>query len=156
MKKLSEISTSIHSKRNEKLDSQTLSISKLELSPYDIRKNRNGEKMKEDLLRDGQLQPITVTKNGGKYIVVNGRTRYLEMIKMPDKFKTVKVEVYENLTVLEQNYLNAQINVGQNPLTPDEKRDFIIKHKDELPLEEMAKALGLIMKSLFSSGVSGF
>jgi len=143
MKKLSEISTSIHSKRNEKLDSQTLSISKLELSPYDIRKNRNGEKMKEDLLRDGQLQPITVTKNGGKYIVVNGRTRYLEMIKMPDKFKTVKVEVYENLTVLEQNYLNAQINVGQNPLTPDEKRDFIIKHKDELPLEEMAKALGL-------------
>jgi len=143
MKKLSEISNSIHSKRNEKLDSQNLSISKLELSLYDIRKNRNGEKMKEDLLRDGQLQPITVTKNGKKYIVVNGRTRYIEMVKLPQKFKTVKVEVYENLTVLEQNYLNAQINVGQNPLTPDEKRDFIIKHKDELPIEEMAKALGL-------------
>ena len=143
MKKLEDISKSIKSKRNEKLDSLSLPIKKLELSKYDIRKNRNTEKMKEDLLRDGQLQPITVSKTDDKYTIVNGRTRYLGMIIFPDKFPTAIVEVYEDLTVLEQNYLNAQINVGQNPLTPDEKREFIIKHRKELPIEDMAKALGL-------------
>lgn len=148
MKKLSEISASIKSKKNEKLDSQSFPIQKLLLSKYDIRKNRNTEKMKEDLLRDGQLQPLTVNINTGEDFatIVNGRTRYLGMIVHPKKFPTANVEVYENLTILEQNYLNAQINVSQNPLSPDEKREFIIKHQHELPMEEMAKALGLGME----------
>jgi len=146
MKKLSEISESIRSKRNESLDEQNFLISALRLSPYDIRKTRNTEKMKEDLLRDGQLQPLTVSKNGNVYTIVNGRTRYLGMTALPEHFATAAIEVYEDLTVLEQNYLNAQINVGQNPLLPDEKRDFIIKHRHELPMEDMAKALGLGME----------
>ena len=125
MGKLEKISKSIKAKRNEKLDSQNFPLKKLQLSKYDIRKNRNTDKMKEDLLRDGQLQPITISKNGNDYTVVNGRTRYLGMMVHADKFPTDIVEVYEDLTVLEQNYLNAQINVGQNPLTPDEKREFI-------------------------------
>ena len=149
MQTIELISKSIQSKRNEKLDSQDFPISKLKLASYDIRKNRSrNSKLKEDLLRDGQLQPITININTGEDegTVINGRTRCIEMRDLPDLFKTAKVEVYENLTQLEQNYLNAQINVSQNPLTPDEKREFIIKHMNEIPIKEMAKALGLGME----------
>lgn len=152
MKTIELVAKSIQEKRNETLDSQSYELSKLVLSVYDIRKNRaRNPKLKEDLKRDGQLQPITININTGEDVgtVVNGRTRYIEMVDLnetEDIFTTVKVEVYENLTTLEQNYLNAQINISQNPLTPDEKREFIIKHKDELSINDMAKALGLGME----------
>ena len=152
MENLESISKSIQSKRNEKLDSQKFPLSQLQLSSYDIRKNRGrNQKLKEDLARDGQLQAITVSKNGDVYTTVNGRTRQLEMMELnetSDLFDTVKVEVYENLTELEQNYLNAQINISQNPLTPDEKIEFVIKYKDILNPQDLAKALGLDMKML--------
>ena len=147
MENLESVSKSIQSKRNEKLDSQTFPISQLQLADYDIRKNRNrNPKLKEDLIRDGQLQPITVSKNNGVYTVVNGRTRLIEMRDLnetDDSFSTVKVEIYEDLTELEQNYLNAQINISQNPLTPDEKIDFVIKYQYVLNPQDLGKALGL-------------
>lgn len=152
MQTIDSISKSIQSKRNESLDSQDFPISKLKLASYDIRKNRSrNPKLKENLNRDGQLQPITININTGEDwgTVVNGRTRYIEMWELKQTnslFQNVKVEVYENLTELEQNYLNAQINVSQNPLTPDEKREFIIRHMKEIPIKEMAKALGLGME----------
>ena len=160
MQNLETISKSIQTKRRADLDTQDFLLSKLVLSSYDIRKNRGrNSKLKEDLARDGQLQPITVNiETDGqqtdinlvvKATIVNGRTRYIEMkeLNQLDKsFTNVKVEIYENLTYLEQNYLNAQINISQNPLTPDEKREFIIKHMKEIPIEEMAKALGLGME----------
>jgi hypothetical protein len=160
MQNLESISKSIQSKRRADLDTQDFPLLKLVLSSYDIRKNRSrSPKMKEDLIRDGQLQPITINiyTNGKKVIdlktvsnatVINGRTRKIEMDdlnKSKDLFNNVKVEVYEDMTPLEQNYLNAQINVSQNPLTPDEKREFIIKYMNEIPIKEMAKALGLGM-----------
>jgi len=141
MKNLASVSKSIQSKRNEKLDSQKFPLSKLQLSSYDIRKNRTGSpKLRNDLKRDGQLQPITVSKNGDVYTVVNGRTRQIEMMELnqsDDLFNMVKVEIYEDLTELEQNYLNAQINISQNPLTPDEKIEFVVKYKDELNPEDL-------------------
>jgi hypothetical protein len=149
MQNIESVSKSIQSKRRADLDVQDFSILKLVLSTYDIRKNRGrSAKLKEDLARDGQLQPLTINIKTGEDqgTVINGRTRYIEMCDMPDLFKTVKVEVYENLTELEQNYLNAQININQNPLTPDEKREFIIRHMKEISIEEMAKALGLGME----------
>jgi len=152
---LASISKSIQSKRNQALDSQSFPLSELVLSDYDIRKNRaRNPKLREDLLRDGQLQPITVSRNttNNVVVVVNGRTRQIEMtdINSIDNqlFTTVKVEVYDDLTELEQNYLNAQINISQNPLTPDEKIDFVIKYKDVLDPKDLAKALGLDMKML--------
>jgi hypothetical protein len=149
MQNIESVSKSIQSKRRAELDSQDFLMTNLILSTYDIRKNRGrNAKLKEDLARDGQLQPLTISVVTGEEVgtVVNGRTRYIEMCDLPDLFKTVKVEVYENLNELEQNYLNAQINISQNPLTPDEKREFIIRHKNEISIEEMAKALGLGME----------
>lgn len=152
MQTIESISKNIQSKRRADLDTQEFPLSKLKLSSYDIRKNRSrNSKLMEDLLRDGQLQPLTISINTGEDIatVVNGRTRVIEiqdLNKSQGLFENIKVEVYENLTPIEQNYLNAQINISQNPLTPDEKREFIIKHKNEIPIEEMAKALGLGME----------
>jgi len=161
MENLETISANILSKRRADLDTENFPLSKLTLSSYDIRKNRiRNPKLKEDLKRDNQLQPITINvKTDGKkltdlhkailFVVVNGRTRKIEMDDLfaeTGKFTNVSVAVYENLTELEENYLNAQINISQNPLTPDEKREFIIKYKDEISIEEMAKALGLGME----------
>jgi hypothetical protein len=161
MQNLNSISASILSKRRSDLDTENFPLSKLTLSTYDIRKNRvRNPKLREDLKRDNQLQPITINiKTDGKkltnllnallFIVVNGRTRKIEMDDLfatDGLFANVSVVVYENLTELEENYLNAQINISQNPLTPDEKREFIIKYKNEIPIEEMAKALGLGME----------
>lgn len=161
MEKLEKISANILSKRRADLDTENFPLSKLTLSSYDIRKNRmRNPKLKEDLKRDNQLQPITINvKTDGKkltnlltatlFVVVNGRTRKIEMDELFAElgmFKFVSVVVYENLTELEENYLNAQINISQNPLTPDEKREFILKYKDEISIEEMAKALGLGME----------
>ena len=158
MKDLKTISASILSKRRADLDTENFPLSKLTLSSYDIRKNRvRNPKLKEDLKRDNQLQPITVNaKTDGKplnkledaelVVTVNGRTRKIEMDELFAEtgiFANISVVVYNNLTELEENYLNAQINISQNPLTPDEKREFIIKYKDEISIEEMAKALGL-------------
>lgn len=145
---LEEISNSIQTKRNENLDSLNFPFSKLTLSDYDIRETRDITKLKDDLVRDGQLQVITVSKNNGIYTVVNGRTRYLAMQSVNEEtpypyFKTVKVEVYENLSELEQNYLNAQINVSQNPLTPNEKVNFVKKYKDILDVKALGEALGI-------------
>jgi len=145
---LEEISDSIQGKRNEKLDSQEFPFSDLTLSDYDIRDNRDIENLKDDLVRDGQLQDITVSLNNGVYIIVNGRTRFLAMQAVNAEtpypyFKTVKVEVYENLSELEQNYLNAQINVSQSPLTPNEKVNFVKKYKDVLDPQALGVALGI-------------
>lgn len=161
MSKLETISKSIKSKRRADLDTENFPLSKLTLSTYDIRKNRSrNSKLREDLKRDKQLQPITINvKTDGKkltdlqkavlFVVVNGRTRKLEMDELfatDGLFANVAVAIYENLTEIEENYLNAQINISQNPLTPDEKREFIIRHRKDLPIEEMAKALGLGME----------
>lgn len=161
MENLEKISASILSKRRADLDTETFPLSKLTLSTYDIRKNRERDfKLKEDLKRDNQLQPITINaKTDNKAltkldealitVVVNGRTRKVEMDELfveTGRFANVSVSVYENLTELEENYLNAQINISQHPLTPDEKREFIIKYKNEIPMKEMAKALGMKME----------
>jgi len=166
MKNLETISASILSKRRADLDTENFPLSKLTLSTYDIRKNRvRNPKLKEDLKRDNQLQPITINaKTNGKplvkledadlFVTVNGRTRKIEMDELfaeTGKFANVSVVVYENLTELEENYLNAQINISQNPLTPDEKREFIIKYKNEIPMEEMAKALGFTDLEMFKN-----
>lgn len=166
MENLESISASILSKRRADLDTENFPLSKLTLSSYDIRKNRvRNPKLKEDLKRDNQLQPITINvKSDGKeltnlqnailFIVVNGRTRKVEMDEIfaeTGKFANVSVVVYENLTELEENYLNAQINISQNPLTPDEKREFIIKYKNQIPMEEMAKALGFTDLEMFKN-----
>jgi len=166
MEKLENISASILSKRRADLDTENFPLSKLTLSSYDIRKNRvRNPKLKEDLKRDNQLQPITINvKTDGKkltnlltavlFVVVNGRTRKIEMDELFAEFgmfEFVSVVVYENLTELEENYLNAQINISQNPLTPDEKREFIIKYKNEIPMEEMAKALGFTDLEMFKN-----
>jgi len=145
---LEAISDSIQNKRNEKLDSLEFPFTKLVLSDYDIREDRDITKLKEDLVRDGQLQVMTLSLNNGIYTVVNGRTRYLAIEAINKEtpypyFKTVKVEVYEDLTELEQNYLNAQINVSQNPLTPNEKVNFVKKYKDILDPKALGKALGI-------------
>lgn len=166
MQNLETISKSIQSKRRADLDTQEFPLSKIVLSTYDIRKNRGrNSKLMGDIKRDGQLQPITINiKSNGKQInslddiikyaiviavVVNGRTRKIEMDELFALFglcEFVKVEIYVDLTELEENYLNAQINITQNPLSPDEKREFIIKHMNEISIEEMAKALGLGME----------
>ena len=161
MKKIEQISASILLKRRTDLDSEVFPLSDLSLSTYDIRKNRvRNPKLKEDLKRDNQLQPITINvkTDGSKlikledallFIVVNGRTRKVEMDELFTEtgiFANVSVVVYENLTELEENYLNAQINISQHPLTSDEKREFIVKYKNEIPIKEMAKALGLGME----------
>jgi len=167
MKKLESISASILSKRRADLDTENFPLSKLTISSYDIRKNRvRNPKLKEDLKRDNQLQPITVNvksvdgkkltdlQNAILFIVVNGRTRKIEMDELfaeTGMFANVSIVVYENLTELEENYLNAQINISQNPLTPDEKREFIIKYKNEIPMEEMAKALGFTGLEMFKN-----
>lgn len=151
---LESISESIQSKRNENFDSLTFPFKDLTLSEYDIREDRDIEKLKENILRDGQLQVITLSLNDGVYTVVNGRTRYLAIENIrknkdtKDLFDTVKVEVYEDLTELEQNYLNAQINVSQNPLTAKEKVNFVIKYKDVLEFKALGKALGIGEKML--------
>lgn len=141
------ISKNIKAKRDESLDTQTFPIHKLGLSPYDIRETRDIDKMKDDLLRDGQLQPITVTfVTNKKAIVVNGRTRYLailELIKEGHSFPTVNIEVYSELTQMEQDYLNAQINVSQKSLTSNEKLAFVDKYKDKLDPLDLGEALGL-------------
>lgn len=149
-KTLESISKSIQEKRNETLDSQNFSFSDLELSDYDIRENRDTTKLIDDLIRDGQLQVITLSLNNGSYTVVNGRTRYLAMKEINEQEETldlfssnVKVEIYEDLTELEQNYLNAQINVSQSPLTPNEKINFVRKYKDILDSQALGKALGI-------------
>lgn len=146
---LENIGISIQSKRNRKLDQEFFPFENLLLSEYDIRENRQIGKLKDDLLRDGQLQPLTVNINTGeeKATVVNGRTRYLDMndlnIESNNMFEFVSVEVYENLTQMEQDYLNAQINVTQSPLTANEKLAFVDKYKDDLDPIELGEALGL-------------
>jgi hypothetical protein len=163
MQNLETISASIQTKKRADLDTQSFPLSKLKLSPYDIRKNRaRNPKLKEDLLRDGQLQPITINvKTNGKKItnintaneatVINGRTRKIEMdelSKTKGLFKTVNVEVYVDLDELEEDYLNAQINVSQNPLNADEKVEFVRKYKDILDPLALGKALGIEDKML--------
>jgi len=154
MQNLESISKSIQSKRNEKLDSQNFLLSRLKLSKDDIRKNRTRNfKLREDLIRDGQLQPLTININTGENegTVINGRTRKIEMDdinKVEGLFSTIKVEVYENLTPLEMDYLNVQINVTQNPLNADEKIEFVRKYKDVLDPIALGKALGIDKKML--------
>lgn len=163
MQNLETISKSIQSKRRSDLDSSSFPLSKLTLSKYDIRKNRGRNfKLKEDLKRDGQLQPITVNiktdgaplidvNNATNATVINGRTRKIEMDDLfisENLFKFVKVEVYENLSELEEDYLNAQINVSQNPLNADEKVEFVRKYKDVLDPIALGKALGIEEKML--------
>ncbi len=158
MQNLESISKNIQLKRRADLDTQNFPLIKLGLSLYDIRKNRGRNfKLQEDLQRDGQLQPITVNiKTDGTAVadvnlvheatVVNGRTRKIEMDelnKIQGLFKYVKVEVYENLTELEEDYLNAQINVSQNPLSADEKVEFVRKYKNVLDPLALGKALGI-------------
>jgi len=147
--KLEDISLSIHSKRKTNLDTQIFLLTDLKLAEHDIRQNREIGKLKNDLIRDGQLQPLTITKNGTDYIIVNGRTRYLDMVEINKEeetlnmFEFVSVEVYENLTVMEQDYLNAQINVKQTPLTSNEKLAFVDRYEQALNAVELGEALNL-------------
>lgn len=161
MQNLESISKSIHLKKRADLDTQNFPLAKLKLSLYDIRKNRSrNSKLKEDLARDGQLQPITININTNGLLitkadveignieanVINGRTRKIEMddLNQSDSlFNNVTVEVYENLSELEEDYLNAQINVSQNPLNADEKVEFVKKYKDVLDPIALGKALGI-------------
>lgn len=154
-KTLESISEGIKDKRNESLDSSSFSFADLTLSEYDIRENRDISKLKDNLVRDGQLQPITISIDEDDVAtVVNGRTRYLSIVEIneeeetKDLFSSVKVEVYNDLTELEQDYLNAQINVSQSPLTPNEKINFVKKYKDELDAKALGKALGIADKML--------
>lgn len=145
-KTLESISCSIQVKRNEEFDSLEFPVSKLVLAEYDIRENRDTDKLAINLKRDGQLQPITVSINDGIFTVVNGRTRFLAIQKIRETenlFSRVKIEAYSDLTELEQNYLNAQINVSQNPLTPNEKVNFVKKYKNELDPIALGAALGI-------------
>lgn len=151
---LESISKKIQTKRNEKLDSLNFSFSKLQLSDYDIRESRDISKLTEDLVRDGQLQVITVSVCNGISTIVNGRTRYLAMKEIngneetKDLFSTVNVEVYNDLSELEQDYLNAQINVSQNPLTANEKVNFVKKYLNVLDPKALGKALGIAKEML--------
>ncbi len=153
-KTLESISNGIQGKRNETLDSQNFPFKDLKLSPYDIRENRDIKKLKNNLVRDGQLQVITISMNNGIPTVVNGRTRHITMEEInadeqtKDMFSTVKVEVYEDLTELEQDYLNAQINVSQNPLTPNEKVNFVKKYINILDPKALGEALGIAKEML--------
>ena len=155
---LSDISLSIHSKRRVDLDNQNYPFDNIQLADYDIRQSRDVEKMKDDLFRDGQLQPITVNFDNdtdfadGMATIINGRTRYYGMKALneenEDMFAFVNIEVYVGLTELEQNYLNAQINVSQNPLTATEKLAFVEKYQNQLDAVELGKALGLSLSQV--------
>jgi len=147
---LGQLSNTIGTKRRPDLDGE-IDFDKIELSPYDIRTERNVPFMAKSLARDGQLHPLTVTFNGGKIITVNGRTRYYGFKTLKEKGKwvpnlvnsKVKIEAYENLDRLEQNYLNATINSHQKTLNPDEKLAFVEQHKDDLDENSLREALGL-------------
>lgn len=148
---IEDIAFSIKSKRNESLDSDNFSVSKIILSEYDIREgNRNVQEMSESLQLNGQKESITLNKrNNGQNVVVNGRTRFLALT-IHLHWIECKVKFYDGLTELEEDYLNAILNSHQNPLTSDEKRNFVKKHLKEFTerfgensIKELSNALKL-------------
>jgi len=150
---LEELSKGIDNKRTPELDGE-FDFNKLCLSEYDIRTERDVSIMIETLKRDGQLEPLTISLDDESAIIVNGRTRYYGFAKMKQfgewapnlPLGKVKVKVYRNLTVIEQNYLNATINSNQKTLTTDEKLAFVEQHENELDEDSLRKALGLESK----------
>jgi hypothetical protein len=163
MQNLETISKSIQAKRRADLDTESFPLSKLTLATYDIRRSRGrNPKLKKDLDRDGQFQAITVNirSNGNDIksiddiiknaiiiaVIVNGRTRKIEMddiFTSSGKFKDVKVEIYVDLTEMEEDYLNAQINISQNPLTGDEKIEFVKKYMGLIDPVALREAIGV-------------
>ncbi len=137
---LDALSAQIQSKRNPSRDGK-FEIENLVLSDYDIRMSRDIDEMIRTLKRDGQLDALTITINRGFAVIINGRTRFEAMIRLG--WKTTYCEVYENLTQIEQDYLNAIINTNQHPLTSDERLRFVEHHKDQLDIGDLARALGI-------------
>jgi len=143
MKLKGRIVKEVWKKRAKELDSDKFPIDKLKLNPYDIRKTRNTENMiKVIKSAGGQLKPIIVNqRNNGDNIIVDGRTRYEAMRQLD--YKTIKVIFFRNLTELEEDLYNAISNNQTQPLRPDEKRAFVLKHSDKLNNEELCEILNI-------------
>lgn len=76
---LGEIETAYENSNENNADSQAqIDIDKIDTNPYQPRKIFNEEKLKElsdSILRNGLLQPIVVTKNEDRYLLIAGERR---------------------------------------------------------------------------------
>jgi len=76
---LGEIETAYENSNENNTDSQSqIDIDKIDTNPYQPRKIFNEEKLKElsdSILRNGLLQPIVVTKNEDRYLLIAGERR---------------------------------------------------------------------------------
>jgi len=76
---LGEIETAYENSNENNADSQAqIDIYKIDTNPYQPRKIFNEEKLKElsdSILRNGLLQPIVVTKNEDRYLLIAGERR---------------------------------------------------------------------------------
>ena len=89
---IQSVSEAIDKKRTPQNDTENFPLSKLSLCKYDIRStSRNVEKLVDALRTLGQQDPMTVTKNDDKYIIVNGRTRYIALKKL--NIQTAKIVI---------------------------------------------------------------
>ena len=147
--RIESIAKSIESKRTRKLDDEKFPLNKILLNEYDIRDgNRNVEVMAESLKLNGQKEPLTLNKReDGSVVIVNGRTRFSAMTTILD-WIFGKVKFYDGLTELEEDYLNAILNSQQNPLTTDEKRNFIKRHHGKFEKEFGKEAIKEIGRAL--------
>lgn len=144
---LEELNKSIKAKRK---GIEMVSLDKIHLQKYDIRTERNVEQMMESLKHSDQLKPLTLSYSTkeGIYWLIDGRTRFIAMSKLHEltlrmRWKEARAEIYVDLTIPEQDYLNASINANQKTLTSDEKFEYVKKYKTEIEPEDLAKALNL-------------
>lgn len=147
MKTLEELNKSIDLKRK---GIEVVSLDKIQVRQYDIRLERNPEQMMESLKQSGQRKPLTLSHSTKEniYYVVDGRTRFVAMKKLCElclrmRWKDAKAEIYVDLTIPEEDYLNAVINANQKTLTSDEKFEYVKKYKGEIEPQDLAKALNL-------------
>jgi len=114
---------------------------KLKINSYDIRVERDIEVMRKSIEQEGMLQPLTVNiRENDDYVVIDGKTRFLASDGLVDPIRCV---VYKYLSGFEEDYLNANINSHQKQLTPNEKREFIKRHKDIMSTDALCDALNL-------------